>query len=180
MFSIGYRISGSRLNDPDDTAMDALVNDSSISNLATAHKASKRFSNLLRGSGSFGAMMEAYGLDSVPSPQNSGPGTGKYFSGGYTTEHYKAELDVIQVEVHKYHRSCLTLRQEYAEQLAKAMVDFYDLYYVQGTTSQAVTSMDTTSQTVTSTLTTSTESKATQLVSSFVLFIPLVIFRLLN
>ena len=70
-------------------------------------------------------------------------------------------------------------------------MDFNDLYYVQGTTSQttattdkisqAATSIltDTISQAVTSTLTTSKESKAIQLLLCFVLYIIFITIRLL-
>ena len=165
-FTTGYRISGSNLNNLDNSAMNALVNDSSIAILAASHKTTNTFSDLLRGSGSFGAIMTVYGLDSTPSPQTTGPGAGKYYSGGYTTELYKTQIDVIQVEVHYYHRSNSTMRQDYAEKLAKAIVDFYDTYYVQGTTTQSATSTF---------AATSTESKANQPLSSFALRLTFII-----
>ena len=128
LFITGYLISKSALNNLNDGDLDLQANDSSIKNLAANHP-TEGFSNLLRGPASFGAKMEFYSLDAVPSPENAGPGSAGYYSGGYTTKTYKDTVDVIQVEVHYFHRKSSEGRQAYAETLARAIVDFYNKYY---------------------------------------------------
>lgn len=125
---LGYLISKSALNNLNDNDLDLQANDSSIKKLAANHP-TEGFSNLLRGPASFGAKMELYSLDAVPSPENAGPGSAGYYSGGYTTKTYKDTVDVIQVEVHYFHRKSSEGRQAYAETLARAIVDFYNKYY---------------------------------------------------
>ena len=65
-------------------------------------------SALLRGPSSFGAFLNAQGLDAVPSPRTRSPGAGLvFFNGGYTARHYCREKGVAatQAELGRLHRS---------------------------------------------------------------------------
>ena len=138
-------MSRTRLNSLDDSGIDLLVNDSSIKLLAASRSPSKTFSQLLRGNISLGAYMEKKNLDAVPSPNNTGLGSDQnYFSGGYTTKTYRDRIDVIQIEVHYYHRSSLAKRQNYAVKLAQAIVEFFDENYEITCTTSSTSSSTTT------------------------------------
>jgi hypothetical protein len=84
---IGYLLSNSilQLNDAD---LSGYINKSSIQTLA--YEASLGFSELIRGSFSFGGLMEARGFPSVPSPTNPNSGSDPYFSGGFNTQQYSS------------------------------------------------------------------------------------------
>ena len=129
-FIPGYLISKRQLNNNDDAGLETLVNVSSIEQLAAAKAESHTFSDLLRGSVSFGASMKRTGLDAVPSPVNRSPGRAGYYSGGYITKTYKARIDAIQIEIHYYHRRRASRRRNYAKALARAIVEFYDQHYL--------------------------------------------------
>ena len=45
---------------------------------------------ILRGASSVCGLLETYGYAGVPSPTNPGPGTGNYFSGGYSTDRHSS------------------------------------------------------------------------------------------
>lgn len=124
---LGYRISGYRLNTYSESQLNSKWNDSSIRHLAAA--SSESFTNLLRGSSSLGAAMDNETLSSVPSPSLPGPGSGKYYSGGYITQLYGLETDAIQIEIHRDNRTPKTSREAYAEKLARAIVNFYQQHY---------------------------------------------------
>lgn len=126
---LGYLISGNELdsNEPLD------VEESSIRSLAERHP-NVSFDALLRGSASFGALLESYGFSAVPSPSNRGPGPGNlYFSGGYLTREYGSlqggQIDAIQIESARSFR-LLPTRKRYAKAVACALHEFVCMYYV--------------------------------------------------
>ena len=54
---------------------------------------------ILRGATSVCGLLENYGYPGVPSPTNPGPGTGNYFSGGYSTDRHGSVNGACPVEV---------------------------------------------------------------------------------
>ena len=81
---LGYLVSRTRLA-LSDAALDqpTYERESSVRTLSQASPAS--FPELLRGSISLGALFEAEGFPTVPSPASPNPGTAEYFDGGYNT-----------------------------------------------------------------------------------------------
>jgi hypothetical protein len=101
---LGYLISASAL-DLGDAELDAggYVTLSSIR--AVAASSPLPFSRILRGDRSFGALLAAQGIPSVPSPETFSPGTAAYFSGGYNTDRHGSRhggtVSGIQMELHR-------------------------------------------------------------------------------
>lgn len=98
---LGYLLDRSTLALPDASLDLPLHEDrSSIRTLSRASPAS--FPELLRGSISLGALFEAEGFASVPSPTNPDPGTAAYFDGGYNTARHGSRaggpISGVQIE----------------------------------------------------------------------------------
>ncbi|HKJ02741.1 MAG TPA: Ig-like domain-containing protein [Longimicrobiales bacterium] len=101
---LGYLLPASTL-DLGDAELDAGGYAAASSIRALAAASPLPFSRLLRGSESFGAMLAAQGVASVPSPAAPSPGTAEYFTGGYNTDRHGSRhggtVSGIQVEVHR-------------------------------------------------------------------------------
>jgi autotransporter-associated beta strand protein len=104
---LGYLLSSSQLMNSDSTLNSTVYrNQSSIRPLATlvSNQFAIPFSQILRGSNSFGALMVARGYPSVPSPDMPDPGTGNaYFDGGYNVGSHTSQssggvMDGLQIE----------------------------------------------------------------------------------
>ena len=128
-FVSGYRISRSKLNAT--TGIEGFAGSSSLKCLA-ARRVSEAitFESLVRGDHSLGSFLEQEGVNSVPSPANIRPGTSKYFAGKYWFyDQYRDLIDMVQVYAHKDNRDNALARQTFAENLANAVVAFYQEHY---------------------------------------------------
>lgn len=84
---LGYLLSAAQLNGSD-AALDAGAAEGQSSIRALSEASPLPFSALLRGPRSLGALLQAEGVASVPSPDDPGPGANEYFTGGYNTERH--------------------------------------------------------------------------------------------
>lgn len=106
-----------RLNAPDFVAKSSLAHLMRRSNLP--------YSDLLRGRCSFGALLEARGYHSTPSPRLPVPDQ-PYFSGGYTVaRHCKPPTTGFQLEANRVRlRDTDTHRRRFAQTLAGALEEY--------------------------------------------------------
>lgn len=97
---LGYLLSAEDLNSGD-AVLDGLSERSSVRRLAD--ESSLTFSQLIRGSRSLGGLLADGGIRAVPSPDEPGPGTQPFFSGGYNTARHGSRdgglVDGIQLEL---------------------------------------------------------------------------------
>ncbi len=106
---------------------------------------------MLLGPESFGAMLDSYGVGSVPAPSNPTPGDEGYFSGGYITQRHGSRppnpgvTDAIQLETPVTEDLPPV---EMAQNMARAIVDFYRLYYEVGHRESASSSVNVVSSSV--------------------------------
>ena len=100
---LGYCLTGSQL-----TNADSVLNHPAYAGCSTlrtlAQQTSLPFSELLRGTNSFGALLAAKGYPAVPSPAMPNPGRdGSYFDGGYSVRRHcsanGSAIDGLQMEV---------------------------------------------------------------------------------
>ncbi len=131
---LGYLLTAEELNRPD-AALNSLevVAQTSIRDLGRTSPIP--FSQLLRGPASFGGLLAAEGVPSVPSPDDPGPGDAPYFRGGYNTRVHGSVMDAevvsgIQLE-HHYGgiRDTPANRTAYAEKVARVIRDFMREHY---------------------------------------------------
>lgn len=126
---LGYLIYGSRLNSG---YFD--LNDSSIRSLGDVICGNDNacFKNLIRGNRSLGHFMNQEGLSAVPSPQEPGPLTGAYFSGGFTVKEYGSKdegvIDAIQMEFPRELRKKAAWENS-RQKVATAILEFFRLNY---------------------------------------------------
>lgn len=135
---LGYLLSGSQLMNSDAT-LNSIVyrNQSSIRTLGTSvsNQYALPFSQILRGSNSFGGLMVARGYASVPSPTMSDPGVGNpYFDGGYNTDAYTSQgggpVDGLQIEAYLTGvRDTAANRTNYALAVAQSLDFIFTNYY---------------------------------------------------
>jgi hypothetical protein len=98
-------------------------------------KLSMPFSQLLRGSHSFGGLMASYGYPSVPSPAMPGPGAAEaYFDGGYNVAVHSSRsggpIDGLQIEANMTGvRDRAVNRTNYARAIARTVDYFFTNYY---------------------------------------------------
>lgn len=131
---LGYLLSADELDLPDATLnATAFVARSSIRDLG--RDSPVPFSQLLRGPLSFGGMLQAVGVRSVPSPGDPAPGRDAYFTGGYNTATHGSSVDGefisgIQIE-HHYQglRDTDANRRAYATKLAGVIRAFMLEHY---------------------------------------------------
>jgi autotransporter-associated beta strand protein len=146
---LGYLLTASQL-----TNTDAKLNSptyaaqSSIRTLATivSNKFSMPFSQILRGTNSFGGLMEARGFPCVPNPDMPNPGNGtspivypgdqnSYFDGGYNTAVHGSQtgggpVDSLQIEANMTGvRDTAANRTNYALAVAQTLDYFFTNYY---------------------------------------------------
>ncbi len=131
---LGYLLSSSQLMLSDSTLNSTTYeNQSSIRTLS--HSVPLTFSQLLRGTNSFGGLMEALGYPSVPSPTDPDPGSGNpYFDGGYNVQIHGSDnggpLDGMQIEANYTGvRDTANNRTNYAIALAQVIDFFFTNYY---------------------------------------------------
>lgn len=131
---LGYLLSASNLN-REDISLNSLsfVAQSSIRDIG--RESPLPFSQLLRGPTSFGGLLQAEGVRSVPSPSDPSPGSDDYFSGGYNTQQHGSQADGsfvsgIQIE-HQFPgiRDTDGNRRAYAERLARVIRDYMLEHY---------------------------------------------------
>ncbi len=96
---LGYGVDGAYFNQTD-AELDAAIRDtrSTLNELALR---SPSFAEIIRGPRSFGALMQAAGFRSVPSPRDPGPGNFPYFNGGFIVRTYAGKgrgVDGVQIE----------------------------------------------------------------------------------
>lgn len=126
---LGYLLSAEQLDRPD-ASLNSLpvIRASSIRELG--RDSPLPFSRLLRGAESFGGLLQAEGVASVPSPADPSPGTAPYFRGGYSTRRHGSVEDgelisAIQLEhPHPGMRDTPENRRAYAQKAARAIQAF--------------------------------------------------------
>ena len=135
---LGYLLSGSQLMNSDATLNSTTYrNQSSIRTLGTlvSNQFAIPFSQVLRGTNSFGALMDARGYDSVPSPAMPDPGSGNpYFDGGYNTDVHTSQnggpVDGMQIEANLAGvRDTAANRTAYATAIASSLDSIFTNYY---------------------------------------------------
>jgi N-formylglutamate amidohydrolase len=88
---------------------------------------------LLRGPHSLGALCQAAGYRSVPSPAHPHPAGGRYFSGGYNTRRHGSSvggrIDAVQLEVPRHLRVEPKRRRKLARDLARTLGTFLAHWY---------------------------------------------------
>ncbi|CAD5125005.1 DgyrCDS13245 [Dimorphilus gyrociliatus] len=124
---LGYLFSREMLN-----TNDTNPETSSIFSLSKRFK-NVTFENLLRGSESYGKLLDDLSYKTVPSPSYWSPGNGRYFRGGYITQTYgsrnEGEIDAIQIESPRNLRFTPALRNKYGKDLGTITAQFMDKYY---------------------------------------------------
>lgn len=135
---LGYLLSSSQLMNSDATLNSTTYrNQSSIRTLGTlvSNQFAIPFSQILRGSNSFGGLMETRGYDSVPSPLYPDPGSGNpYFDGGYNTDTHTSQsggpMDGLQIEANLTGvRDTSANRAAYALAVAQSLDFIFTNYY---------------------------------------------------
>lgn len=136
---LGYLLSASQLMNSDATLNATTYrNQSSIRTLGTvvSNQFAIPFSQILRGSNSFGGLMVTRGYPSVPSPAMPDPGSGNpYFDGGYNTDAHTSQngagpVDGLQIEANYIGvRSNATDRANYALAVAQSLDFIFTNYY---------------------------------------------------
>ncbi len=131
---LGYLLSATQLTNSDATLdSTTYINQSSIRTLG--HNVAVPFSQLLRGSNSFGGLMYTKGYPAVPSPLMPDPGAGNpYFDGGYNTAIHGSDsggpIDGLQIEAN-YNgvRDTAQNRTNYAIAIAQTLDFIFTNYY---------------------------------------------------
>ncbi len=131
---LGYLLSGAELR-----LSDAMLNtntyieESSIKTLVGDNENGHTHAELLRGTNSYGTLLDNEGFPSVPSTNDPAPNSGEaYFSGGYNTVRHGSRdnggnIDAIQVEMNRQAREFQT--QAISEALAAAAKQYMDYHY---------------------------------------------------
>jgi hypothetical protein len=138
---LGYLLSSEELQ-LDNELIDsgALVEYSSIRNLADKNNNSYSYSELVRGNNSLGSLLEKRGYSSVPGPMHPSPQPDEpYFSGGYNiTRHGSSSggtIDGIQIEIDEDLRSDPVKREKLTADLSSVLIEFLKIYYLPGDSS---------------------------------------------
>ena len=88
---------------------------------------------ILSGDQSFGAMFEAEGYETIPSPRQPIPGKDKYYRGGHITQIHGSRdgglVDAIQTEFPKTIRRDEQIRNDFIKALARTVAKFHKIYY---------------------------------------------------
>lgn len=126
---IGYALEAAQLNQTD-AAFDA----SGLIALTTLRDLAARLGGsptaLLRGPHSLGDLLESRGIRATPSPKDPQPGSGPYFSGGYTIRQHAGAADTPKVDGVQFetYRKGLRDTPENRTKFAKAAVDSLMLF----------------------------------------------------
>lgn len=125
---LGYLLTASDLALPDATLDDpAYAAKSSIRALAAASP--QRFSDVLRGERSLGALLAGQGYPAVPSPADPHPAGAPYFTGGYSTARHGSRdggrISAVQLEANRAGvRDTEVNREAFAAAVADALTTF--------------------------------------------------------
>ena len=127
---LGYGVSADDLRYPD-SALDRgpVAAQSTLKPFCAPAGERPQLSNLLRGPESLGAILERYGVPSVPSDVQPAPEPGwEYFSGGYNVKRHGARdggaVGGVQIEVNSAWRRDQAALGYFAHALARATADF--------------------------------------------------------
>ncbi len=132
---LGYLLKGSELRQNDSALNTTPLNSkTSILNLKFSNLNSYSHAELIRGTHSFGSMLERKGYPTVPSDSIPHPLSGEpYFNGGYNTVKFGSRnggtIDAIQIESHQSVRFTSNARTLYADSLAEAMLEYIEKHY---------------------------------------------------
>jgi len=132
---LGYLISKSELQLSDSILNDNYYQDSSsINNLELININSLGFSDLLRGSNSFGTYIENKGYSAIPSYSTSAPLSNEdYFSGGYNSWRHgsinSGTIDAIQIEINADIRVNASIREDFADSITLVILDYINYHY---------------------------------------------------
>ena len=135
VIELGYLLSSSTLRKDDSTLDDPEYADSSsIRALYYDRAVELTFSELLRGSTSFGALLHERGFPSVPSPDRESLAYGyPYFSGGPNTRLHGSRdggtISGVQVEANQSIRFEEDARLQFAQGFAEAIAEFVEIHY---------------------------------------------------
>ena len=85
---------------------------------------------VLRGSHSFGALLEHLGYNAVPSPKNPSPGRRNYFNGGYSIRRhgFSDNINGMHIEVTRAVRATEQARKAFAADMALALAAHCSFY----------------------------------------------------
>lgn len=132
---LGYTLSKTILQmSDDDLNASAIIMSSSIQNLALDNIQSYDHADLIRGSSSFGSLLDDRGFPSVPSadipfPESNEP----YFTGGYNTQRHGSEnggsIDAIQIECNSSIRFDNNIRKRFADSLSQSTLKYINEHY---------------------------------------------------
>ena len=132
---LGYLLDAEELaltdSDLDD---DMFIEKSSMRNLIYSHQKQIRFTELVRGKFSLGAMLDEAGYPAVPSPAHSSPGEASYFRGGNSLNRHGSSsggpIDGIQVETNKENiRDSNANVEKFDQAFVKVLIPYMDRYY---------------------------------------------------
>ncbi len=144
-FELGYLLSASRLRQSD-AELNQFASLSSIR--ALHHRSGESFSTLVRGSESFGQLLQLVGVASTPSQADPAPLSGQaFFSGGYITARHGSRdggtVDAIQLEAHRPGaRDSQENVVALAENVADATLAYMQRWYADATWSERIPSSD--------------------------------------
>lgn len=133
---LGYLLYEDELAQPDATLNSlALLEVSSIQNLAKDNVAGALHAALLKGENAFGSLLVQTGFAAVPSSMDPAPmASDNYFSGGYNTANYSSynggTIDGIQVECNRNGlRDTKANRQAFAVAFVNASLTYLETHY---------------------------------------------------
>lgn len=110
------------------------INYSSLRNLVDVNVMGLQHTELLRGEFALGSLLHDQGYPGVPSLADLFPQPGQpYFSGGYNTATHSSynggAIDGVQIECNQALRFDSTVRNVFAGELARGLVQFVELHY---------------------------------------------------
>jgi len=130
---IGYVLDTPELEIPDSLLNDvSFINKSSVKNLAL--NSGLKFSELIRGEKSLGAIFESYGYECVPDNKHASPGKEEFFQGGYDVDTHGSgkggTIDAIQIETQKPGLRDNTQNQEkFSGVFTHSILRYIKMYY---------------------------------------------------
>jgi hypothetical protein len=130
---LGYLLSATDLAAPDELLSGPAFSGKS-SFKALASKPDVDFTGLIRGPFSLGTLLEARGVQAVPSENQPHPGSDPYFSGGYNTLMHGSRdsgtVSGVQIECNYTGiRDTDTNREAFAQLLAGVLTEFYPVWF---------------------------------------------------
>lgn len=128
---LGYMLRNADLNRPDsELDREEFINKSSIRHFATVSPLS--LSEIVRGEHSLGELLVRRGFPAIPSKSDPQPGDDPFWSHGYTLMRHGSRsggtIDAIMLEHHRGLRQSAEVREAYANALADALVEFFQIH----------------------------------------------------